>query len=205
MDAADPPRCRTVARMSSQDSLDSAGKYIVRAIRAEEWPAVKALRLLALQDPVAHLAFLEAYEEALARPDSFWQGRAAGAAEGAAGARQFVVEGPDGEWVGGLAVLVEEAGTTDWAGLPVERRQGHIVGVYVRPEHRGCGLTEVLFDEAVQWAWGSGVERVRLLVHEENGRAQRFYRRAGFVPSGMTVPFVKDAEQRELEFVLEQP
>src|SRR3954470_3028392 len=105
----------------------SEEKYVVRAIRAEEWPAVKRLRLLALQDPVAHLAFLETYEDALAKPDSFWQDRAAGAAEGATAAQQFVVEGPDGEWVGSLTVLVEEAGTTDWAGIPVDRRQGHIV------------------------------------------------------------------------------
>ncbi|MFI5690057.1 GNAT family N-acetyltransferase [Streptomyces sp. NPDC051636] len=178
--------------------------YVVRAIRAEEWTAVKALRLLALRDAIAHLAFLETYDEAAAKPDSFWQERAAGACEGSAGARQFVVEAPDAQWVGTLTVLVEEPGTTDWAGLPVKRRQGHVVGVYVRPEHRGCGLTEVLFDEAVQWAWGIGVERVRLMVHEDNGRAQRFYRRVGFVPSGVTVPFVKDAGQQELEFVLER-
>ncbi|MER5183678.1 GNAT family N-acetyltransferase [Streptomyces sp. NPDC002896] len=176
--------------------------YVVRAIRADEWTAVKRLRLDALQDPMAPLAFLETYDEASAKPDSFWQERAAGAAEGAAGAQQFVAVGPDGEWVGTLTVLVEVPGTKDWAGLPVERRQGHVVGVYMRPEHRGCGFTEVLFDEAVQWAWGIGAERVRLMVHEDNGRAQRFYRRAGFVPSGVTVPFVNDARQRELEFVL---
>ncbi|MET8248571.1 GNAT family N-acetyltransferase [Streptomyces sp. NPDC005202] len=185
-------------------SPDSGEKYVVRAIRAEEWPAVKALRLLALQDPVAHLAFLETYDDAVARPDSFWQERAAGAAEGAAGARQFVAEGPDGEWVGTATVLVEEPGRTDWAGFPVERRQGHVVGVYVRPEHRGCGLTEVLFDEALDWAWEIGVERVRLIVHEENGRAQHFYRRIGFVPSGHTVPLTGGSGESELEFVLER-
>ncbi|MFF4486777.1 GNAT family N-acetyltransferase [Streptomyces sp. NPDC001544] len=178
--------------------------YVIRSIRADEWPAVKALRLLALRDPIAHLAFLESYEEAEAKPDSFWQERAAGASEGSSTVRQFVVEGPDNEWAGTLTVLMEESGTKDWAGLPVERRQGHVVGVYMRPEHRGCGLTEVLFDEAVQWAWAAGAERVRLMVHEDNGRAQRFYRRAGFRPSGVTVPFFRDAAQRELEFVLER-
>ncbi|MFF4019614.1 GNAT family N-acetyltransferase [Streptomyces sp. NPDC001843] len=178
--------------------------YVIRSIRADEWPAVKALRLLALRDPIAHLAFLETYEEAQAKLDSFWQERAAGASEGSSTVRQFVVEGPDSEWAGTLTVLMEEPGTKDWAGLPVERRQGHVVGVYVRPEHRGCGLTEVLFDEAVQWAWAAGAERVRLMVHEDNGRAQRFYRRAGFRPSGVTVAFFRDAAQQELEFVLER-
>ncbi|MBQ0830772.1 GNAT family N-acetyltransferase [Streptomyces tagetis] len=195
-------------------STSSTEQYVVRAVRAEEWPAVKALRLVALQDPVAHLAFLETYDEAVARPDSYWQGRTGGASVGSGGARQFIVEGPDGAWVGSVTMLVEEAGTTDWAGFPVERRQGHLVGVYVRPEHRGCGLTEVLVDEALEWAWGVGVERVRLIVHEDNGRALRFYRRIGFQPSGVSVPLtagsaeseVEEMEEvEEVEYVLERP
>ncbi|MFF8596721.1 GNAT family N-acetyltransferase [Streptomyces sp. NPDC015220] len=186
-------------------SPDSDEKYLVRAIRAEEWPAVKALRLRALRDPIAHLAFLETYEDAAAKPDSFWQERAAKASTGETGVRQFVAQGPDGEWVGSVTVLLEEAGTTDWAGFPVERRQGHLVGVYVRPEHRGCGLTEVLFDEAVQWAWAIGVERIRLIVHEDNGRAQRFYRRVGFLPTGRTVPLAGKPGETELEYALERP
>lgn len=186
-------------------STDNDEKYLVRAIRAEEWRAVKALRLESLQDPVAHIAFAGTYDDAVTMPDSFWQERAAGAGVGATGAQQFIAEGPGGDWVGSVTVLVEEAGTTDWAGLPVERLQGHVVGVYVRPEHRGCGLTEVLFDEALQWAWGMDVERVRLIVHEDNGRAQRFYRRVGFVPSGRTVPLDARPDETELEYVLEHP
>ncbi|MEU6808901.1 GNAT family N-acetyltransferase [Streptomyces sp. NPDC046831] len=186
-------------------SPSSDEKYVVRAIRADEWSEVKALRLLALQDPVAHLAFLETYDQATAKPESYWRERAAGAAEGAPDARQFIVEAPDGAWVGSVTVLVEEAGSRDWAGCPVERRQGHLVGVYMRPEHRGCGLTEVLFDEALSWAWHIGLERVRLIVHEDNGRAERFYRRIGFEPSGHTVSLSADSEESELEFVLARP
>ncbi|WP_435283158.1 GNAT family N-acetyltransferase [Streptomyces koelreuteriae] len=177
--------------------------YVIRSVRADEWPAAKELRLAALRDPVAHLAFLETYEEAAAKPDSFWQERTAQASEGADAVQQIIAEGPDGRWVGTLTVLVEEPGTTDWAGFEVQRKQGHIVAVFVRPEERGSGLTEVLFDAALEWSWAQGLERVRLIVHEGNGRAQRFYRRAGFVPSGVTVP-LGDAGERELEFVLER-
>ncbi|WP_425247441.1 GNAT family N-acetyltransferase [Streptomyces sp. NEAU-NA10] len=179
--------------------------YVIRSVRADEWAAARELRLLALRDPVAHLAFLETYEEALAKPDSFWRERTAGAAEGADGAQQVIAEGPDGEWVGTLTVLLEEAGTKDWAGFPVERRQGHVVGVFVRPDCRGIGLTEVLFDAGLEWAWARGVERVRLIVHEDNGRARAFYRRAGFVPSGVIVPLAGTPDARELEYVLERP
>ncbi|GAA4031386.1 MULTISPECIES: GNAT family N-acetyltransferase [Streptomyces] len=178
--------------------------YVIRSVRADEWPAVKELRLAALKDPVAHLAFLETYDEAAAKPDSFWKERTASGAEGATGVQQIIAEGPDGRWVGTLTVLVEEPGTTDWAGFPVERKQGHLVGVFVRPEERGNGLTEVLFDAALEWAWAQGAERVRLIVHEENGRAQRFYRKVGFVPSGVTVPLAARPGELELEFVLER-
>lgn len=179
------------------------GKYVVRSIRADDWRAVKELRLAALRDPIAHLAFLETYEQAAAKADAFWQDRAAGSGEGSTGVRQLIAEDPDGVWVGTVTVLLEEAGTTDWAGHLVERRQGHVVGVFVRPEHRGTGLTEALFDAGLEWAWGRGAERVRLLVHQDNKRAQGFYRKAGFVPSGVVVA-APQAGEHELEFVYER-
>ncbi|MHC3469002.1 GNAT family N-acetyltransferase [Streptomyces sp. 7R007] len=178
--------------------------YKVRSMRADEWREVKALRLASLRDPVAHLAFLETYEQAAAHPDSFWQERAVSGAEGAVGVQQIIAEGPDGEWVGTLTVLIEEAGSTDWAGFPVERKQGHVVGVYVRPECRGIGLTEVLFDAGLEWAWAQGVERVRLIVHEDNTRAQRLYRKVGFAPTGVTVPLAQAKGELELEYALER-
>ncbi len=185
-------------------SASVPGDYVIRFIRADEWRAVKELRLHALRDPVAHLAYLETYEDAVARPDSFWEERAARGGDGAPGARQIVAEGPGGQWLGTLTVLVEEPGTTDWAGLPVERRQGYVVGVYVRPEWRGSGLTEALFDAGLEWARGSGAERVRLIVHPDNGRAQGAYRKAGFAPSGRTMPLAGgESGDYELEFVLE--
>ncbi|MFF1723836.1 GNAT family N-acetyltransferase [Streptomyces sviceus] len=178
--------------------------YVIRSVRADEWPAAKELRLAALQDPVAPLAFLETYEEAVARPDSFWRERTAKSAEGADGAQTVIAEAPDGRWVGTVTVLLEDPGTTDWAGFPVERKQGHVVGVFVRPEERGNGLTDVLFDAAVEWAWAHGAERVRLIVHEDNGRAQRFYRKAGFEPTGVVVPLTAASGESELEFALER-
>ncbi|MGW7547263.1 GNAT family N-acetyltransferase [Streptomyces sp. NPDC054770] len=185
----------------------TSGDYVIRAIRSDEWEAVKRLRLAALRDPVADIAFLESYEEALDRPDSFYRERAERSAAEPSGARQFVAVAADGEWAGTVTVLIEEAGTTDWAGFPVERRQGHVVGVFVQPEHRGSGLVEALFAAGAEWARERGAERVRLLVHTENPRAQGAYRKAGFVPSGVLVPFSDDEAEAEseVEFVLEWP
>ncbi|MFI0232397.1 GNAT family N-acetyltransferase [Streptomyces sp. NPDC017086] len=179
--------------------------YAVRAIRPEDWERVKQLRLDALRDPIAHLAFLETYENAAGNPDSFWQDRATGSGEGSTTAHQFIAEAPDGTWAGSVTVLLEEAGTRDWAGNAVERRQGHAVGVFVRPEHRGNGLIDALFATGVAWAWEQDATCVRLFVHEENTRAQTAYRRLGFAPSGLVVSFSKDETANELEFVLERP
>ncbi|MFJ2832992.1 GNAT family N-acetyltransferase [Streptomyces sp. NPDC087263] len=181
--------------------------HVIRSIRSDEWAEVKELRLTSLRDPVAHLAFLETYEEAAARPDVFWRERAARAAEGTAERRQFVAVGQGGVWDGSVAVLVEEAGERDVFGGLVERRQGHLVAVYVKPEHRGsgAGVTGALFDAALEWAWGSGLERVRLFVHEKNGRAEAFYRKAGFLPSGVIVPTPGRPGDRDLEFVIARP
>ncbi|MEU5579351.1 GNAT family N-acetyltransferase [Streptomyces huasconensis] len=177
----------------------------VRAVRAEEWPQVRELRLAALRDPVAPVAFLEAYEDAAAKPDSFWQERTAGASTGSR-VRQFVAEGPHGVWAGSVTVMIEEAGHDDGFGGVVERRQAHLVGVFVRAEHRGSGVTDALFEAAVAWAWSvEGVERVRLYVHEDNPRAQAFYRRFGFVRSGVVVPVPGYSSAREFELVLERP
>ncbi|MYV59587.1 GNAT family N-acetyltransferase, partial [Streptomyces sp. SID4931] len=46
--------------------------YVMRVVRADEWPQVRQLRLEALRDPAAPVAFLESYEDAAAQPDAFW-------------------------------------------------------------------------------------------------------------------------------------
>lgn len=66
--------------------------YVIRPVRAEEWALAKELRLAALQDPVAPVAFLETYEQAVAQPDEFWQDRTARGAE--AGATRCVSSSP---------------------------------------------------------------------------------------------------------------
>ncbi|MGW7595205.1 GNAT family N-acetyltransferase, partial [Streptomyces rubiginosohelvolus] len=47
--------------------------YVIRPVRADEWRSVKELRLAALQDPAAPVAFLETYEQGLKRSDEAWR------------------------------------------------------------------------------------------------------------------------------------
>lgn len=183
--------------------------YVVRPVRAEEWQLVKELRLAALRDPVAPVAFLETYEQGLGRSDDFYRERASGASEEGDGrARQFIAEAPDGSWVGTATVLIERPDDDVRFGAAAAVHQAHVVGVFVRPEARGMGLAEELFRAGTEWAWSLGeprIERVRLYVHENNPRAAAFYRRIGFVPTGQTVPTPGDPAARELEYAVARP
>ncbi|WP_435744897.1 N-acetyltransferase family protein [Microbacterium sp. PMB16] len=153
-----------------------------RRVRADEWERVRDLRLDAVRDPLAPIAFLHSYEEEAAHPDGFWQDRAANAASGDAVA-QFVAE-VDGEWIGTVTVIRWNAGETDHHGRDVSTPRGDVVGVFLRPEHRGRGVVDALIGAAAEWARSLGDESLTLDVHAENARAQAAYRRAGFVETG---------------------
>lgn len=160
----------------------------IRPIRAHEWREVRELRLRALRDEAAAIAFLDDHDDAAARPDAFWQARAEAAsldAGDAARARQFVAIAPDGTWVGSVSVLLEREGEADFEGAPIREAGGAVVGVYVDPSHRGAGVIDGLLDAAVDWVRARGLRRIRLTVHADNLRAQAAYRRAGFRPTGV--------------------
>ncbi|MFI9361689.1 GNAT family N-acetyltransferase [Kitasatospora sp. NPDC053057] len=180
---------------------------IIRRVRTDEWERVKEIRLAALQDPIANLAFLDTYENASAKPDEFWQDRTTGAAEGES-VWQAVAEAADGRWLGTMTVLVEQPGGNGALGGDVITvPQAHVVGVYVRPEARGTGLAHELIRAAQDWAWSLAeprLQRVRLYVHENNARAEAMYLRAGFKHSGVSVPVPGDETHREIELAVER-
>ncbi|MFF5938801.1 GNAT family N-acetyltransferase [Streptomyces sp. NPDC012508] len=177
--------------------------YLIRVIRADEWEKTREIRLAALRDPVAKIAFLDTPEAAAGRPDAFWQERAEGASESGTSARQFVAEAPDGSWAGTISVLVERPSDEVRFGEAAKVDQTHIVGVYVRPEARGTGVIDALFRAGVEWSWSLPepvVRRVRLYVHEDNARAAAFYRRFGFVATGDRVAVPGDDSAHEVEY-----
>ena len=166
---------------------DAGAAPVVRRVSADEWDRVRATRLQALQDEAAPIAYLDTHQEAVTRPDTYWQDRAAGAAAGDAVA-QLVAITADDRWVASVTGLREDRGTIDWSGRPIEHLQVHVVGVWVHPDHRGAGLLARLVDELEAWGRPGGITRLRLLVHERNARAQAAYRKLGFEPTGLVVP-----------------
>lgn len=154
----------------------------VRRIFATDADRVRALRLEALGDPVAGIAFLETRAQAELQPPSFWTDRAVGGALGDSAA-QFIAES-GGSWVGTVTVLLPEPASVDDFGRVHPEKHSLLVGVYVAPEHRGSGLLEELVEAARAWARTRGCDAMLLDVHEDNARARAAYERLGFAPTG---------------------
>ena len=164
------------------------GRSSVRRILASEWRDVRALRIEAVADPDAAIAFLESPAQVAVHSDQFWQERTRRAADSADSA-QFVAIDEDADapaWVGSLTVLIRKPGIVDHLGHTVRTERADIVGVYVRPSHRGDGTIDRLFAAAAAWALAEGARILSLDVHADNLRAQGAYRRAGFTPTGET-------------------
>ena len=164
---------------------------LVRRIRADEWRRYRQLRLEALKD--SPLAFVEQYDEALTRPDSYWQDRVARNAAGTASGTFVAVHA--GEFAGKVSCFVEPEIT--------DRVSGHIVGVYVTPRLRGRGVIDPLMTVVIRWARAEpGADRIRLFVMENNERAAACYRRLGFVFTGASMAYPPDPTYTELEMEL---
>ncbi|WP_049580134.1 GNAT family N-acetyltransferase [Streptomyces sp. SBT349] len=155
--------------------------YTIRQTRREDWRQLRELRLAALQDPVAPVAFYEPYEEAVRLTRGDWERRASG------GRRvTFIGETEDGVWGGMVGAYVRDG-------------MVYVIGVYMLPEHRGTGLARELMIAAIEWAGG---QEVRLRVHENNPRAARFYASLGFRPTGETDTDPRDPALHAYELAL---
>lgn len=166
---------------------------VIRRIRLAEWREVRDLRIRAVSDPAAPIAFLATPEQERTRDDAFWQSRAAGAALGE-NAAQFIAE-VAGRWVGTVTVLVRRPGERDTLGREVSASQADLVGVFVDADHRGAGILGALVGAAAEWAaTATDADGLVLDVHADNARAQAAYRKLGFVPTGLVHDTVIGAE-----------
>ncbi|WP_431798628.1 GNAT family N-acetyltransferase [Microbacterium kunmingense] len=155
----------------------------VRRVRLHEWAEIRDLRMAAVSDPDAALAFLTTLAEERARDDTAWRERAAGAALGEDAAQFVAVDGDT--WVGSVSVLLRASGQRDHLDRTVEAPRADVVGVFIAPAARGAGLLDRLIDAAAAWAAEHGADALTLDVHRDNARARAAYRRIGFVPTGV--------------------
>lgn len=160
--------------------------YVVRRTEPGEWRQLRALRLEALQD--SPTAFTTSYTHTAALSDEVWQQQAVQNATSPTSAT-FIAATEDGRCVGmaSSAPLDEVPGTAQ------------IYGVYLTPTHRGqpAGLATQQMDAGIRWARdNTDASWLTLGVHEDNKRAQAFYRRIGFTETGKVVPYALDPSKK---------
>jgi GNAT superfamily N-acetyltransferase len=74
----------------------------------------------------------------------------------------------------------------------VRTEDAELYAIYVHPRHVGQGAGRALLTESVARCSAAGHGRLLLWVLKENGRARRFYERAGFRADGAEEPFEVD-------------
>jgi ribosomal protein S18 acetylase RimI-like enzyme len=134
----------------------------IRATTADDWEALKEIRLAALLD--APTAFGVSHATAASYSDAQWRERAAGPHP------EFLLAFRDGAAVGMIG-----------GGVSSASKEYNLIAMWVRPAHRGTGAAARLVAAIKASAAAQGHMRIVLDVAPENARAAAFYRRQGFV------------------------
>jgi GNAT superfamily N-acetyltransferase len=157
----------------------------IRRLAAEEWAALRDLRLRALADAPSAFASTLAREQDY--PRKHWQENAADLAEGD-DSSCYVAES-DGELQGmAIGFRDDDDPSTVW-----------LVAMWVAPEMRCRGVAAGLAERVVAWASETGAARVLLWVNRENADAVRVYERVGFAATGERKPLPSDPTQVEAQ------
>jgi GNAT superfamily N-acetyltransferase len=142
----------------------------VRRVGADEWQALRDVRLRALEDSPA--AFATLFEEARQRPDEWWIDWAARSAEGN-GQAMFLA------WDGATAVGI--VGT-----FADDRRW--LIAMWTDPGARGRGVGRALVEAIAAFARDADSRELFLQVLEGNDTAASLYRSCGFEDAGPGEP-----------------
>jgi GNAT superfamily N-acetyltransferase len=142
----------------------------IRTLTSDDWQDIRDVRLRALID--APEAFTSTFGRESAYDEAKWH-------DLAVTGRWFVA---DDEGLVGVAV-----GVDGWSGEPTKRE---LVGMWVAPSHRRCGIARQLFDQVKAWAASEGATTLSLGVREGNERALTAYLSMGMRSSGETMPEV---------------
>ncbi len=139
---------------------------VVRRLSPEDWPIERELRLAALAESPS--AFGSRLVDAEAFGEAAWRARLSGQTRFAA-------------LVGGRAI-----GTVGYASSrePYPVGTAVLVGIWVAPNARGCGVADRLVDAVIAACRSGGFGAIWLSVTHGNEVAARLYERHGFVRTG---------------------
>jgi len=153
---------------------------LVRETVMDDWPALREIRLAALQD--APDAFASTYAREKTFDEAAWRARAARGGSFLA----YVPEISASEPVGLVGGYEEQPGTVG------------LISMWVRPRARGHGVGEALIVAVLDWAQARHARSVNLWVTETNKPARRLYERCGFKPTGERQPLPSNPALGEL-------
>ena len=154
----------------------------VRRARADEWEALREIRLAALTDSPD--AFGSTLEEERDADEARWRGWVTG--EGWAGdVATFLADGP-GPLLGmATGYRPDDRPTTGW-----------LFAMWVRPDRRGEGIGRQLVAAVVEWAASLDIDQLLLHVTDGNDGAVRFYASCGFVDSSAARAPLREGSDR---------
>ncbi|WP_378739132.1 GNAT family N-acetyltransferase [Nocardia brasiliensis] len=152
----------------------------VRLLRPDEWDVFRRVRMRALADTPQF--FGSTLAEARARTEQDWRTTLQNRAQFLA-----TTDGAELGTVGGL--------------LDLERGGVHLISMWVAPEARGTGVSDLLVRAVIDWAAAGGHTVIRLEVADGNTVAERLYLRNGFVRTGVSGPVRPGDPRLECEMV----
>lgn len=136
--------------------------YSIRQLNADDAAAYRTIRLEALANhPEAFLSSAEAFEQ---KSD-------ADIVQTLETLTIFGAVLPDGS-LGGINAFLGNDGAKD-------RHRGWMIQVYVKPEHRGTGMSRALVEHLLDYAKDKVIQ-IHLGVWSENEPAIRLYKKLGF-------------------------
>lgn len=145
---------------------------VVRRVGADEWQALRDVRLRALEDSPD--AFATLLDEARLRPEEWWVEWAARSAEGDGHAMFLAWDRRDA--VGIVGTFVADDGRR-W-----------LIAMWTDPGARGRGVGRALVEATAQFARAASSGELFLQVVEGNDTAASLYRSCGFEDAGPGEP-----------------
>lgn len=95
-------------------------------------------------------------------------------------------------------VMEQEGVILGYGGMWLIVDEAHVTNIAVREAYQGMGLGNKLMNELMRTAYWLGARRMTLEVRVSNERAQRLYRKYGFVPSGIRPGYYSDNREDAL-------
>ena len=90
------------------------------------------------------------------------------------------------------------------ADLIPEDEIGHVLRLYVHPDHRQQGIGGELLGEACRTLFDEGAERIRAMVLESNELGNQFYQEFGFEPVSTEAVMIGEETYRERTYELHE-